>query len=88
MSMRYTITTPGSGAGGSRADVAKTIDADAVDASTFGLKDEPENIWKSMVNANVGVFNKNALSKFNKKVKDSTNQDVNLTPQQDGWGVP
>lgn len=90
MKMEYTITTAGSGAGGSRANHTKTIAADAVDAGDFGLKDEPENIWKEMVKANKGVFAKKALSKFGIRVRRSVQGQpaLVLTPQADGWGVP
>lgn len=90
MKMEYTITTAGSGAGGSRANLTKTIAADAVDVGDFGLKDEPENIWKEMVAANKGVFGKKALSKFNIRVRRSVQGQpaLVLTPQADGWGVP
>lgn len=88
MKMEYTITTAGAGAGGSRANHTRTIAADAVDVADFGLKDEPENIWKEMVKANKGVFAKKALSKFGIRVRRSGRQPaLLLTPQADGWGV-
>jgi hypothetical protein len=90
MKMDYQIKTTGTGAGTSRANLAITVNADNVDATKFGLKDEPENIWKAMVSANVGFFKKKPLATFNKRSKREGVKvpPVNLSPQLDGWGIP
>lgn len=97
MKMEYAITTAGSGAGGSRNDLTFEQDADNVDPANFGLKNEPENIWKQMVAANTELFKKKWLATGNKRVKrpwqvgvakDKQLPPINLTPQEDGWGIP
>jgi hypothetical protein len=90
MNMSYSITTSGAGAGGSRANLAKEVIADDVDPATFGLKDEPENIWKAMVAANDELFSGN--KRVNRPwggPKSGVPQPapIELTPHVDGWGI-
>lgn len=96
MNMDYSIATTGTGAGGSRANLAKEVVADDVDAATFGLKNEPENIWKAMVAATDGLFSGNWLATGNKRVNRPWGgpssgvprpAPIELTPHDDGWGI-
>ena len=96
MKLDYTRTEPGIGAGGSRDSLSLTVTADDVDPTAFGLKNEPENIWKAMVTANKGSFAKKFLATGNKRVNlpwagprsgVPRPDPIELTPQPDGWGI-
>ncbi len=97
MNMNYQISNSGNGAGGSRADLSKEVASDDIDAADFGLKNEPQNIWKEMVAANTGLFTGNWLATGNKRVNRPWGgpksgvprpAPIELTPQEDGWGIP
>lgn len=97
MKMDYNRTRSGSGAGGSRGNLSLTVTADDVDASKFGLKNEPKNLWKAMVSANSGLFKKKFLATGNKRVRRPWGgptsgvkrpPSIELGPQEDGWGIP
>jgi hypothetical protein len=91
MKMTLNITTPGVGAGGSRASFTKTLSAPKPKPDDFGLKDEPEKIWKLLVSNNTGIFSKGTtpLGKpFNKQMRDKTTRTkpLILTVFADGFG--
>lgn len=56
MTMAYSITTAGAGPGPKRANVNQTVNSPEPKPKDFGLKNEPANIWRELVNHNTGVF--------------------------------
>jgi hypothetical protein len=91
MKMALNITTVGNNPGGSRASFTKTISAPKPKPDDFGLKDEPEKIWKLMVSANTGIFSKSGgpLGRsFNKSMRDKPthSKTLTLTAFADGFG--
>lgn len=91
MKMDYKITTAGTTPGGSRTAFAKTLSAAAPTSADFGLKSEPEKIWKLMVQGNTGIFSKagGALKKFASRVvqKTAPYEQMALIINEDGFGL-
>jgi hypothetical protein len=56
MTMDYTITAAGANPGPKRAAVKQSVSSPAPKPSSFGLKNQPQQIWQELVNHNVGVF--------------------------------
>ena len=91
MKMTYTRTKDGAGPGSSRSNVSVTKNAPAINPTNFGLKDEPENIWKAIASG-IGIFgekpSKNLRNQLIIRVrsKKTSTLPLVLSPQATGWG--
>ncbi len=91
MTMAYTVTAAGAGAGPSRAAYGASVASALPNRAQFGLKNQPQQIWEYLVSHNVGIFSKGTapapLMARQVAYPDPQKPHQQLRAVADGWGV-